>query len=416
MTTMMIRSCLFFCLCWLPYLAILVDGQNIAATSSGVAIGTNGGNNGLVVSTPIGGERRQLQITKFGGGVSIFSSFDDIAVDPINESLVFALSTASMTVCSFLLDGTTADENSILQLVGCVGIFSTLPFCGVSAYGGTLMISGGSGGFTIYEYDQQSGTITDTPTVLNQLYPNIVGHPDVLLVNANLVALSTDFVAETSEFGTQIASIDASRSSVTFGLYYLVQDSLGFELNVKPSNFPLVNAIYRSSAASSMPLLYTANGAMQVQDLASSDTAVIDGSPDGFSAVAVSVHQANQKLYFGGVLASGGSMILVYDISNNPMKPILAESKQVDNQRITSIASGGDVVVFMTTTNPGTIQFMDLLPSPLTTNKNPWSDSDDTTTNGSGVFPNAADDSGASDISLQVGCLLSSAVLVMTLF
>lgn len=393
-----------------------MDGQNIAATSSGVAIGTNGGNNGLVVSTPIGGERRQLQITKFGGGVSIFSSFDDIAVDPINESLVFALSTASMTVCSFLLDGTTADENSILQLVGCVGIFSTLPFCGVSAYGGTLMISGGSGGFTIYEYDQQSGTITDTPTVLNQLYPNIVGHPDVLLVNANLVALSTDFVAETSEFGTQIASIDASRSSVTFGLYYLVQDSLGFELNVKPSNFPLVNAIYRSSAASSMPLLYTANGAMQVQDLASSDTAVIDGSPDGFSAVAVSVHQANQKLYFGGVLASGGSMILVYDISNNPMKPILAESKQVDNQRITSIASGGDVVVFMTTTNPGTIQFMDLLPSPLTTNKNPWSDSDDTTTNGSGVFPNAADDSGASDISLQVGCLLSSAVLVMTLF
>ena len=168
--------CLVFCLCWLPYVAILVDGQNIAATSSGVAIGTNGGNNGLVVSTPIGGERRQLQITKFGGGVSIFSSFDDIAIDPINESLVFALSTASMTVCSFLLDGTTADENSILQLVGCVGIFSTLPFCGVSAYGGTLMISGGSGGFTIYEYDQQSGTITDTPTVLNQLYPNIVGH------------------------------------------------------------------------------------------------------------------------------------------------------------------------------------------------------------------------------------------------
>ncbi len=420
----MIRSFLFFCLCWLPHLAMIADGQNVAATSSGVAIGTNGGNNGLVVSMAINGERQQLEITNFGGGVSFSSSFDDVTIDPINESLVFALSTASMTVCSFVLDGTATDENSVLQLVNCVGIFSALPFCGVSAYGGTLMISGGTGGFTIYEYDQQSGQITDMPTLLNQLFPNVVGHPDVVLVNANLAALSTDFLAITSKFGTQMASIDATRTSVTFGSDYRVQDSLGFQLFVEPSNFPLENAVYRSSATSRMPLLFTANGPMQVQDLASSEINVIGGAPNGFSAVAVSVHQARQKLYYGGVLASGGSMILIYDLSEDPMNPTLAETKQTDNERITSIASGGDVVVFMTTTNPGQIQFMDLLSSGTTTNWSSQLEPDDAATSDSDIFPwedpptpnetpasITANDSGARAFSLRVGGLICSAVL-----
>lgn len=413
----MIRYCLFFFLCWLPNSAILVDGQNVAATSSGVVIATNGGDNGLLVSMVTGDDRQQFEITNFGGGVSFFSSFDDVSIDPINENLVFALSTTAFTVCSFLLDGTTTDGSSALELLGCVGVFSVSPFCGVSAYGGTLMISGGTGGFTVYEYDQQSGLIMDPPTLLNQQFPNIIGHPDVLLINANLAALSTDFDGGSSRFGTQMASIDASRTSVAFDSDYRVENTLGFELILQPSNFPLVNAIYRSSVANL--LMYTANGPMQVQDLSSSEITVLVGAPDGFSAVTVAVNQAKQKLYFGGVLSSGGSLILAYDLSDDPFNPTLVETKQAAEQRITSIASGGDALAFMTTTNPGTIQFWDTLPdAPVP--------EDETSANGSDVSPTPDDstlnetpagvgdeESGGSSSLLQVGSLFSGTVLLV---
>ncbi len=352
-TRKMSQSRLFFFFCTLFFSAFLVHGQNVATTTSGVAIGTNGGQEGLLVSTGTGGERQQFEVTNFGLGVSLNSPFSDVSIDPENESLVFALSTSTMTACSFLLDVEATEDSSILTMVSCVGGFAVSPFSGISANGGTLMISGGTGGFTIYEYHRQLGFIVEEPTLLNQEFPNIIGHPDIVLVHAYKAALSTDFNGGSSRFGTQMASIDASRTSVTFGSDYRVQGTLGFQLFVQPSNFPLVNAVFRSS------IMYTANGPMQVQDLESDEVTVLSGAPSGFSAVTVAVNQATQKLYFGGILSSGRSLILIYDLSEDPINPTLVGLTQEFDQRITSIASGGDAVAYMTTTDPGTIQFME---------------------------------------------------------
>lgn len=365
----MIQSRLFF-FCTLFFSAFVVHGQNVATTTSGISIGTNGGQEGLLVSTGTGGERRQFEVTNFGVGVTLDSTFSDVSIDPENESLVFALSTSTRTACSFVLDVEAAEDSSILTMVSCVEGFSVSPFSGISANGGTLMISGGTGGFTIYEYHRQQGFIVEEPNLLNEEFPNIIGHPDVVLVHAYLAALSTDFNGGSSRFGTQMASIDASRTTVTFGSDYRVQDTLGFRLFIQPSNFPLVNAVYKSS------IMYTANGPMQVQDLESDEVTVLSGAPSGFSAVTVAVNEAAQKLYFGGVLSSGRSQILTYDLSEDPINPTLVNQTQEFDQRITSIASGGDVVAYMTTTNPGTIQFLEDLNSepvepPTTTSQTP---------------------------------------------
>lgn len=370
----------------------------MATTTSGVAIGTNGRNEGLRVSIGSGDERQQLEITNFGLGNTFNSAFSDVSIDPLNENLVFALSTSARTACSFLLDVNATADSSILTMVGCVGNFAVSPYSGISANGGTLMISGGTGGFTIYEYHRQLGFIVEEPTVLNQELRNIVGHPDVVLVHAYLAALSTDFNGGSSRFGTQMASIDASRTSVTFGSDYRVQGSLGFQMSLQPANFPLVNAVYRSST------LYTANGPMQVQDLESDEINVLSGAPNGFSAVTVAVNQDTQKLYFGGVLSSGRSQILTYDLSEDPINPTLVGMTEKFDQRITSIASGGDVVAYMTTTDPGTIQFMEGLNAELVLEPQ-------TTTSGT------TDENSSSSVALlRMGNFILAAVISFMLF
>jgi len=326
-------------------------------------------------------------------GTSVMTSFADVAIDPTNESLVFALSTEGLMVCSFLL----SETEETLQLVGCSGTFSVSPFCGVSAYGGTLMISGGTGGFTVYEYDRQTGQIEDSPALLNQRFPGIIGHPDVVLVDSGLAALSTDFSGGSSRFGTQMVTIDAPGASASFGLDYRVQDTLGFDLTVQPANFPLVNAIYR--ARDGRTIMYTANGPMQVQDLSSSGVAVLTGAGTGFSAVTVAVHQAKRLLIVGGVLSAGGSRVFVYDLSVDPMNPTLVNSQAAGTgERITSIAAGGNVAAFVTTDNPGTIQFLDLPQGAIEVT--PPTDSDVTSDPdgnfGNNVFPTEESPPGAS--------------------
>jgi len=315
----------------------------VAMTSSGVAVAANGAR--LIVQQSASSQPVNQSLPD---GIT---SFDDVSIDAGNETLVFALSTFSQRVCSFLLfDGD-------LTLVNCVGEgdnFGVGPFTGVSALDSTLIISGGTTGITIYQYDTISGVISDTPSVLNRDL-GVIGHPDVVLVSANVAALSTDFSVGTPRFGTQMASIEGSE--VTFDRDFRVQNSLAFQLFVTPANFPLVNAIYETSTNTYM---YTANGPMQVQEPLSSDTIdLLTGAPNGFSAVTVAVNTAKKIALFGVVSASGESQILFYDLSVDPRDPILIESIPIVGQRIVSIASGGDVAAY-TTLSLDNIQFVPL--------------------------------------------------------
>lgn len=315
----------------------------MAMTSSGIAISANG-SNGLILQQTASGPSIQPSLP---AGIQ---SFDDVSIDAENESLVFALSTTSRRVCSFTISG------GDLTLVNCVGQgdnFGVSPFCGVSAFDSTLIISGGTVGLTIYQYDTGSGVISDTPSVLNDRGLGAIGHPDVVLINSGLAALSTDFNG-TPRFGTLIASIQGS--NVNNEQEFRVQNSLGFNLLIAPANFPLVNVIYEAR------YMYTANGPMQVQDILSDGRVdILSGTPTEFSAVTVAVNTARKIVVFGGVTTSGGSLILFYDLSVDPRNPSLVGSVPIAGQRITSIASGGDVAAYTTTVSLTDIQFVPLL-------------------------------------------------------
>jgi len=321
----------------------------VAMTSSGIAIAASG-SDGLVLQQSASSSSEQQSLPT---GIA---SFDDVSIDAENEALVFALSTTSRRVCSFTLSG---DDLTLVNCVGNADKFAVSPFCGVSALDSTLIISGGTGGLTIYQYDIGSGVISDSPSVLNRDL-GVIGHPDVVLMNAGLAALSTDFSGGGARFGTQMLSIEGN--NVSFGRDFRVQDGLGFTLAQGPANFPLVNAIYETNSGTYM---YTANGPMQVQEPISANTIdVLSGRPNGFSAVTVAVNTAKKIAVFGGVNASGGSQILFYDLSVDPRNPSLVESVPVIGQRITSIASSGDVAAY-TTIDLATIQYEQLPTSSL---------------------------------------------------
>jgi len=280
----------------------------VAMTSTGVAVTANGPRGGgLSLQQSASGESMQQSLPP---GIL---SFEDVSIDAANQALVFALSTVSRQVCSFILSG------GALTLVNCVGggnTFVVAPFCGMSALDSTLIISGGTDGVSYYRYNTSSGLISNSPIVLNQNL-GVIGNPDVVLVNKGLAAFSTDFsfFAGNSRFGTLIATLG---DTVTIGEDFRVQDGLGFSLLVPPANFPLVNAVYETKGNT---YIFTANGLMQVQELESGGTIdILSGAPSGFLAVTVAVNTAREIAVFGGVVTGGSSRILSFVVSDLVMR------------------------------------------------------------------------------------------------
>lgn len=105
------------------------------------------------------------------------------------------------------------------------------------------------------------------------------GHPDAVLVNVDLEALSIDFSGGPFRFGTLIPSSQGSNENNA--QEFRVQNSLVFGLNIPPANFPLVNTIYETETSTYM---YTTNGPIQVQDRILGNTVdILSGIPTGFS-------------------------------------------------------------------------------------------------------------------------------------
>ena len=221
--------------------AAMVAAQNVAMQpSSTIAVATTL-NSGLLT-------RQGDVLTPFPLPTGV-SGFQDLSIDVDNDSLVFALDVSSPRVCSYTLESATS-----LVLNNCVGSsFNTSPFTGVSARGGTLVISGGVGGVTVFDYDASSGILQETPRVQNQFLP-VIGFPDVLMISPTQAAMSAD-IGGTPRFGTVI--VDIQGTTLTPVGEFRMEDSLGFDLVVSPANFPFVNAIFE---AGSDIYMYTANG------------------------------------------------------------------------------------------------------------------------------------------------------------
>ena len=224
--------------------AAMVAAQNVAMQpSSTIAVATTS-SGGLLIRQ---GDSDALTPVVVPTGVS---GFQDLSIDVDNDSLVFALDVNSPRVCSYTLESAT-----LLTLNNCVGSsFNTSPFSGVSARGGTLVVSGGTGGVTVFDYDTSSGILQETPRVVNDESLNVIGFPDVLMISPTQAAMSAD-IGGTPRFGTVIVNIQDT--TLTPVGEFRMEDSLGFDLVVSPANFPFVNAIYE---ANSDIYMYTANG------------------------------------------------------------------------------------------------------------------------------------------------------------
>jgi hypothetical protein len=324
-----------------------VEASNVAISPTEVAVVAGGqGIAGLVSRQLPDGQEYVFDLSVFLGEIT---AFDDVAIDPANPDLVFALDAEAQTVCSFILQG-----NATLTIVGCARDFSVDPYCGISALNGTLAISGGTGGFTTFKYDitpenGNIGRITADAVHLDVVVPNVVGYPDVLLLTPTLAAFSTDFADSSNgvpQFGTMVVDIS---DEIPQELYnFRVVDTLSFEFALRPSNFPLVNSIYETPCAG-QTVMYTANGALTIQDPFTSGTTTAISIP-GFRAVTSTVNQQKALLFVGGVdTATGNSEIRGFTLTD-PLNPsISTNTVLVGTGRVVSVASSGERVLYITT-------------------------------------------------------------------
>lgn len=326
------------------------NARNSAITSDSVAIATlASGGRGLVTYDA----NRSIQtIHNFPQLANMVSGFDDVAVDPAararssdEPTFVFALSANSRRVCSFELE--LKRRRIFLNQIGCATTqIRTSPYAGLSAIGGSLVVSGGTGGVSIFIYDTTSGVISNSPVVRDQDLGD-VGHPDVTLVTPNLVALSTDL---RQGFGVTMASFNGRnlQKSRTFR----VQNSNGFKHAIRPSNFPLVSSVYyERERRGGGTYLYVANGSMTVQDpTRNGSPTVIKSVPDEFEALTVDVNSQARVAIFGGVVNQGAtSAFVILDITRplNPTFVVMEEISDDGGGRITSVASSGNNVLYV---------------------------------------------------------------------
>ena len=324
-----------------------INGQNVVMMNDGRVIAAmgDGSNSGLIFQqaglSPVIVEEIPLP--------NAITAFHDITIDPANPNLIFALDTTSRQVCSYMKTGDT------LSLVNCAGDgnFATSPFSGVSAFDGSLIVSGGTGGITLFKYDNDTGELDASPVASNVELPGVIGHPDATMIDSTTIALSTDFRGGNGgKFGTLIVSIDVDSNILNPVREFRItnENSLGFRFFVGPANFPLVNAMYYPGDGSES-IMYTANGVMQSQTPLVGNSGVFligDNAgdvPNGFEAVTVAVNNDLQMLIFGGLVGSNGadSAILCFDLNvDDPLRsPSLMDVKLLPNVRITSIASTG---------------------------------------------------------------------------
>jgi hypothetical protein len=319
------------------FFAASVNAANVVITSNQVAVVALG--TSLVSRQLPDGDEHVFEPS----AVDV-AGFDDVANDPLDPSAIYALSTEDSTICRF-----TIQDNAALSPHECVFVFDPVgPFSGISASNGTVAMSGGSEGFTVFDLSG-ARPINDTGIFLSVQLPNVVGQYDVLMITPTLAAFSTDF-GDSAEgkprFGTMIVDLsgDEAQELYNFG----VDLSLEFTFAVEPSNFALENVLYETPCGTSF--LYTANGVLTIQETFKSNSTKEIVIPN-FRAVTSAVNQELGLLVLGGADDDAIFQIQVHSLLD-PRSPSLVESFEGVG-RVTSVASAGDVVAYTTVNADG---------------------------------------------------------------
>jgi len=335
-------------------LARCTQSRNIVITSDGIALATDArGSKSLITYDALDD---QETAHSFGSSLpNNVNGFDDVAVDPNaiarDSTTAFAIDANSGIVCSFNLRERNNSRGVSLDLIGCTtqGV-DTSPFVGIAAMGGTVVVSGGVGGASIFTYDEDTGVLSDRATIRNKNLGDI-GYPDVTLVTPEIAAFSAD-VEE--GFGVVVTSIDIDSESLTRDRVFPTEDSVEFDFIIQPSNFPLTSSVYFQND-SGKNYLYVANGGITVQDpQTNGNPTVVDVAPNGFKALNVDVNSERAVAVFGGVIQRRrrtSSAYVVLDISD-PLNPEFINmeviSRRSRNGRITGVASAGQNILYVT--------------------------------------------------------------------
>lgn len=330
------------------------QARNIVITADGIGIATstNGGRS-LVTYDANRSNERDHQFNNLPINVG---GFDDVAVDPQSmakdSTFVFAIDADSGRLCSFELSLRT--QSVSLELIGCANqSVRSRPFVGIAAMGGTLIVSGGTGGVSVFRYNRTTGVLPNQATIRNVDLGDI-GHPDVTLVTPRLAALATDADPRTEEasFGIAMANINLNRGRITRTRFFPVRDTIGFNYVIGPANFPCTSAVY--NVDSGVSYLYVANGPLTVQNARNRRgiARVVSDIPNGFVALTVAVNSEMKVAVVGGVTDGGSnSAYLVLDISS-PLNPVVVTERFLGNNndssgRVTSVASAGNDILYV---------------------------------------------------------------------
>jgi len=341
--------------------------RNVVMTPDGkVAIASGAPSSGLTI----------LDLTNGDGGKiidhDVFISedryFDDVALDigasseDTAPTFVVALAADTQHVCILRLlhdnDGYFFDPIECSK-----DTVSVFPYSGIDASDGKIIVSGGGGGTFTFLYDTQSGRFTNAGKAV--LANNTLGGGNRVLTDVSIVgedmavysSVSSDENDPTPRFSSVLASTSVDQPEVLHTSN--IDHAIRLVYALPPSNFPLHSASF-SDAATGQTFLYTAAGVMNVMRLLSDESPAVEilaGAPEGFEAVAVDVNADASIIAFAGIISGLDSVVLVYDISTDPMEPLLISSTEVSSggwestddlpMRITSVATKGDYVVYI---------------------------------------------------------------------
>jgi hypothetical protein len=147
--------------------------------------------------------------------------------------------------------------------------------------------------------------------------------------------------------------VDLSDESPQELYNFRVVDSLSFDFALAPSNFPLVNSIYETPCAG-QTVMYTANGDLTSQDPFASGTTT-DISIPSFRAFTITVNQEKALLFVGGTNTDTGNSEIRGFTLTDPLNPLISTTTVVTGTgRVVSVASSGDIVLYITNGADGT--------------------------------------------------------------
>ena len=222
----------------------LVYGRNIVSTDDGIAIANTNESGLRRALVTYDANRSQENVHQFSNLPAENRGFDDVAIDSDaltqqDDAAVFAIDARSGLVCSFSLSVRSGTLSTLrgggvsLQLIGCTTQrVRASPYVGISAERGTLVVSGGTGGVSVFRYDTSTGRLDTSPTILNQRL-NVIGNPSVTMVSQNITALCSD-VSGNPRFGVTIANINQNTRSLVRARFFPIQNTVRFRYALSP--------------------------------------------------------------------------------------------------------------------------------------------------------------------------------------